>query len=102
MKMLTKNQEKALDLEIEKSRLNREKSMLVLNKSLLLYFSFLFVAIVGFISGNLGRQTLNILVFIGFGILFIGTWPYVKTMKAEEKKLDDIIKELNEPKKPKK
>lgn len=98
MKPLTKNQEKTLDLEIEKSRLNREKSMLVLNKSLLVYFSFLFVAIVGFTTNNLGRGSLNALVILGFFVLLVGTWPYVKTMKNEEKKLDGLIKKLSEDK----
>ena len=35
-------------LEIERSKLNREKSLLVLDKSIILYMTFLFVAILGF------------------------------------------------------
>ncbi|MBI5880528.1 hypothetical protein HZB90_00185 [archaeon] len=84
-----------IDLEVEKSRLNREKSMLVMNKSLILYFCFMFVAVLGFINGYIGRTLLNVLIVMGLCVLIIGTVPYVKTMHSEEKRLDDLIRRVS-------
>ena len=81
-----------IDLELEKSRLNREKSMLVMNKSLILYFFFMFVAVLGFINGYVTRTLLNVLIIMGLCVLVIGTLPYIKTMYSEEKRLNELIK----------
>ncbi|MFH1064217.1 MAG: hypothetical protein V1729_04000 [Candidatus Woesearchaeota archaeon] len=83
-----------IDLEVEKSRLNREKSMLVMNKSLILYFAFMFVAVLGFINGYISRNLLNVLIVMGLCVLIIGTVPYVRTMQSEEKRLNDLLQQL--------
>ena len=83
-----------IDLEVEKSRLNREKSMLVMNKSLILYFCFMFVAVLGFINGYVNKTLLNVLIVMGLCVLIIGTVPYVKTMHYEEQRLNDLVKRL--------
>ena len=83
-----------IDLEVEKSRLNREKSMLVMNKSLILYFAFMFVAVLGFINGYINRTLLNVLIVMGLCVLIIGTVPYVKTMHSEEIRLNDLLQRL--------
>jgi hypothetical protein len=84
-----------IDLEVEKSRLNREKSILVMNKSLILYFAFMFVAVLGFINGYINRTLLNVLIVMGLCVLIIGTVPYVKTMHAEERRLDDLLQRMS-------
>lgn len=84
-------QKEIILLEVEKSRLNREKSMLVMNKSLILYFVFMFVAVLGFINGYINRTLLNILIIMGLCVLIIGTVPYVKTMHDEEQRLNNLI-----------
>jgi len=89
--MLTDIEKEVISLEIEKSKLNREKSMLVLNKSMFLYFSFLFVGIIGFINGYLNRSFLNLLIIMGLCVLVIGIVPYVKTMYKEEENLNKIL-----------
>jgi len=83
-----------VEIEVEKSRLNREKAMIVLNKSLFIYFCFLFVGIIGFINSYLSKLLLNIIILIGLVVLMIGTIPYVQTMKKEEKKLNTIVEDL--------
>lgn len=83
-----------LDIELERSRLNREKSMLVMNKGLLLYFAFMFVAVIGFVNGYLNRLLLNILIVLGLAVLIIGTIPYIRTMYTEEKRLNDLINKV--------
>ena len=86
--------QQVIDLEVEKSRLNREKSMLVMNKSLILYFAFMFVAVLGFINGYINRTLLNVLVVMGLCVLIIGTIPYVRTMHSEEIRLNGLIQRL--------
>jgi len=83
-----------IDLEVEKSRLNREKSMLVMNKSLILYFAFMFVAVLGFINGYISRTLLNVLIVMGLCVLIIGTVPYVRTMHSEEQRLNGLLQNL--------
>ncbi len=80
---------------LEHSRMNREKSLLVLDKSLLMYFSFIFVGVVGFVSGYFDSKFLNIMVVLSFGVLAIGIIPYVITMHNEEKRLQSMIDRNN-------
>jgi len=98
MKDMTRKEEKAFDIIIEKSRLNREKSVLVLNKSLLLYFTFLFVGVIGFIYGYINSLWLNVLVIMGLCVLVIGTLPYIKIIYEEEKRLDKTLDEIRKEK----
>ncbi len=98
MKDMTRKEEKAFDIIIEKSRLNREKSVLVLNKSLLLYFTFLFVGVIGFIYGYINSIWLNFLVIMGLCVLVIGTLPYIKIIYEEEKRLDKTLDEIRKEK----
>jgi hypothetical protein len=92
--MKSKLTEMALSLEIEKSKLQREKSLLLIDKGLLLYFSFLFVGIIGFLNHYVNTNVLNMLVIMSFGVLGIAIAPYVVTMHKEEKRLDDMLKDI--------
>ena len=94
MSKLSDVEKQIIDIELEKSRLNREKSILVLNKSLFLYFAFLFVAVIGFVNGYVSRTILNLLIVMGLLVLIIGTVPYIQTMHSEEKNLDMIVQGL--------
>jgi len=76
---------------LEHSRMNREKSLLVLDKSLLMYFSFIFVGVVGFVGGYFDAKFLNIMVILSFGVLAVGVIPYLITMHTEEKRLNSLI-----------
>ena len=96
--MATKRGEKippeVVNLEVEKSRLNREKSMLVMNKGLILYFCFMFVAVLGFVNGYISRTLLNVLIVMGLAVLIIGTIPYIRTMHTEEIRINKLIDKL--------
>lgn len=94
MKLKTKNEEMVFQIVLEKSRINREKSTLVLNKALLLYFTFLFVGVIGFVFGYIQSFLLNVLIIMGLCVLIIGTLPFIKVMYDEEKKLDKLLDEL--------
>lgn len=94
IKGLSVIEKEIIELELEKSRIDREKSMLVLNKGLFLYFCFLFVAVMGFINGYLTKELLNILIIMSLCIIIIATLPYIKTMHKEERRLSSLIDSL--------
>ena len=94
IKKLTPKKTEVIYLEIEKSRINREKSKLVLDKSFVLYFSFLLVGVVGFAFNYITSLVLNVLIICGIIILVVGTFPYVIIIHKEEKKIDNLLKEL--------
>jgi hypothetical protein len=80
-----------INLELERSKINRERSILVLDKALMLYFTCLFVAVIGFIGGYIDKKTLDLLIMMSFGVLIVGIIPYWVTMKKEEQRLDTLI-----------
>lgn len=90
-KKVSVSDEMVLALEIEKSKLNREKSLLLLDKSLLVYFAFLIIGIIGFINKYLDARYLNLMIVLSFGVLAVGLVPYMFTMTSEEKRLNTLI-----------
>ncbi len=85
---------KIVDIELERSKLDREMSLLVLNKALVFYFIFIIVAIFGFVNGMMSKNLFNIMVIAGLGVFIIGAIPYITTMKKEEKTLNRLIEDL--------
>ncbi len=83
-------------LKIERVRLEREKSMMILNKAVMLFFAFLVVAVVGLLNNIITPQQLNILVLLGVGALIIGVIPYSLSIRKEEKDIEATLKELTE------
>lgn len=71
-------------LELEKSRINREKAKIVLNMGLVLYFGFLIAGIIGFAFEYIDSFLLNIMVICGIVILIISTLPYLVIVHREE------------------
>jgi len=91
---MAKEDKEILFLEIEKSRINREKSKAVLDKSFMLYFSFLLVGIVGFAGGFIESLVLKALVVAGIVILILGTIPYVMITSKEDKFINERLEKL--------
>ena len=81
-------------LEIEKSRIEREKAQIVLNKSVSLYILFMFVGAIGFVYDYFNATMLNVLVVLGIVILLIGTIPYLLIVNKEEKKIKSYLERL--------
>lgn len=81
-------------LEIEKSRINREKSKLVLDKSLMLYFTFMVLGVIGFAFEFIDSFSLNVMVICGIVILVVGTIPYAVITQKEEKRINEFLKRL--------
>jgi|TARA_Y100000310_G_scaffold326003_2_gene390317 predicted branched-subunit amino acid permease len=88
------NSDKIIELEIKKSDIRREKSKLVLDKCIWLYFLFMIIGVLGFIYGYVNTKMLNFMIVASFIILIIGTLPYVRTISQEEKLIDEMIKKL--------
>jgi hypothetical protein len=72
-------------LEVEKSRINREKARIVLNMGLILYFGFLIAGVIGFAFEYIDSFLLNVLVICGIVILIVSTVPYLIIIHKEEK-----------------
>jgi hypothetical protein len=79
-------------LEIEKSKITREKARLVLEKSIALYFLFMLIGVAGFIFDYIDSVMLNTLIILGIVILITGSLPYMLTVKREEKKIEGYLK----------
>jgi len=82
------------NLELESSRIKREKAKIVLNMGLILYFGFLIVGIVGFAFEYIDSFLLNVLVICGIVILIISTLPYLLIIHKEEMWIKVKIYEL--------
>ena len=81
-----------IQIELERSRIKREKARLILDKSISLYFLFMIIAVLGFLFGYIDSFMLNTLIILGFVILIAGSFPYIRTVHKEEKKLDGYLK----------
>jgi ABC-type multidrug transport system permease subunit len=79
-------------VHLEQSRMNREKSLLLFDKSIIMYFAFIFVGVVGFVSGLFDNQFMTLMIVLSFGVLAIGTVPYIITMHTEEKRFKSILR----------
>ena len=83
-----------IQLELERSRLSREKGMIILNKSVFLYFSFMFVGVLGFVNGYVNSTMLNYVIIMGLVALIVGTLPYIIAANREQAKLTEILTDL--------
>ena len=83
-----------MDLELEKSNLEREKSMVIMDKSLFLYFTAIFIAVIGYVNKLLSVKALNALIIIGIIVLIMGIIPYIRFVKKEENQIAEAIKGL--------
>lgn len=83
---------KLIEIELELSRINRERSVFVLNKAMFLYFCFLILGVISVFTGY--AKIFYVLVVMGLLVLLIGSVPYVRMMFTEEKKLKELIKQL--------
>ena len=91
---LSEAEKQIIMLRIEKVKLQREKALLILNKSVTLFFAFIGVAVVGLVNKIITAFQLNILVVIGVMALVVGIMPYSMTSRKEEKELEKTIDDL--------
>ena len=91
---ISEAEKQIISLKIEKVRLSREKSMMILNKAILLFFAFLGIAVVGLLNHIITSGQLNILVVLGVVTLIIGVIPYGTSVRKEEKEIEETLEEL--------
>lgn len=91
---LTPIDKEIYSLELEKVRLNREKTLIVLDKGLMLYFVFILTAVLGYINHLVTPKILNLLIVLSFGVLSIILISYVRNFSLEEKTVNSLIREL--------
>jgi hypothetical protein len=91
---LSEAEKQIIMLRIEKMKLERDKSLLILGSSIILFFAFIVVSIIGLVNELTTRTQLNILVFVGFIALIIGIIPYMRFVVKEEKSLEKTLEEL--------
>ncbi|MFH0876137.1 MAG: hypothetical protein V1859_09445 [archaeon] len=89
-----KKEDAIVYLEVEKSRIKRERAKIVLNKSLFLYVAFLIVGVFGFVNHYITSATLNMIIIMGIFVLVVGTLPYVLVAMNEDKKINKMIEDL--------
>ena len=91
---LSEAEKQIIMLRIEKMKLERDKSLLILGGSIILFLAFIIVSIIGLINELITKTQLNLLIFIGFIALIIGIIPYMRFVIKEEKSLEKTLEEL--------
>ena len=93
-KELTPIDKEIYSLEMERVKLNREKTLIVLDKGLMLYFVFILTAVLGYVNKLLTPKLLNLLIILSFGVLCVILVSYVRNISLEEKTVNTLIREL--------
>ena len=83
-----------LEIQIERSRIRRERATLVFSLSLFIYFSFLFISVIGFVNHYLDAKMLNLLILTGLLALCIGVLPNAIVMYNESRRFDRFYDEF--------
>ena len=91
---LSEAEKQIIFLKIEKVRLQRERSAMILNKGVMLFFGFLGVAVIGLVNGIISPFQVNMLIIGGVLALIVGVLPYSLASRKEEKALEETIDEL--------
>jgi uncharacterized oligopeptide transporter (OPT) family protein len=86
--------EEIIHLELEKSRIEREKARIILNMGLVIYFGFLIAGIIGFAFEFITSSFLNVIVICGIFVLIISTAPYLIIVHKEERWIKKKEREL--------
>lgn len=80
-----------IDLKIERARIIREKASVLLDKALFLYFTAIFVAVLGFVNNYVTRGLLNLIVIFGLVVVLVSFIPYMRDSLAEKTLIDKLI-----------
>ncbi|MEM4267654.1 MAG: hypothetical protein QXK37_02375 [Candidatus Woesearchaeota archaeon] len=91
---LSEIEQQYIMLSIERAKLRREQTMIILNKGLLLFFAFLVFAVILYMNYLINQTLFNLLVVAGIIVLGIAIVPYMNAVKEEEKKIESLISSL--------
>lgn len=76
---------------IEKSKIQRERSMSLLNKGFMTFIAFLVVIYLSKTGNLISSEYINILFVFGVMVLVIVTLTYLNAISKEEKTLDNLL-----------
>ncbi len=96
--MTSQISDKLIALKIEKARMSREESKLILDKGITMYLLFLLISVVGLITRYLELTNFLILICMAFLVLIVTSLPYLRNITIEKKDFDNLIKEVEENK----
>ncbi|MEM0230602.1 MAG: hypothetical protein QXW00_02045 [Candidatus Woesearchaeota archaeon] len=94
MRKISDAEKEAIMIELELSKLRRNRATLVLAMGIMMYFVFIMAGVIGFVNRYINQSFLNLMVLLGLLILIVALFPYMKTLSDEEKQLDEMIAEL--------
>jgi len=76
---------------IEKSKIQREQSMTILNKGFLIFVAFIILAYLSRLTNFLSESYISILFIFGIIILIISMMTYQSAINKEKKILDSLL-----------
>ena len=76
---------------MEKSKIKRERSMMILNKGFMIFFAFVIIAVLVRINDVIPQLYINLLFLFGIVVLIFGIALYSNVINEEEKNLDKIL-----------
>ena len=76
---------------IEKSKVKRERSMIILNKGFLIFFAFIIITALAKLNEFIPQAYLNMLFLFGIGVLIVAVMLYHSVISEEEKNLDKLL-----------
>ncbi len=81
-------------LEIERSKLSREKGRLALITGLLLYVGLTLAGVVGFAFDYISLTMLYVFIFLAIIVLALGTIPYILIIRREDTVINHYLGKL--------
>lgn len=81
-------------LEIERSKLAREKAKTVLTNGLLLYAGLTLTGVIGFAFDYLSLAMLYVFIVLAIIVLALGTVPYIIIIRREDALIQNFLHKL--------
>ena len=76
---------------IEKSKINRERSMMIINKGFLIFFGFVIIAVLSKQNELIPQLYINFLFILGITVLIVAAVLYQNVITEEEKNLNKLL-----------
>ena len=76
---------------VEKSKIKRERSMIILNKGFLIFFAFIIIAALVKLNDVIPQIYISLLFLFGIVVLTVAVMLYHGVISEEEKNLDELL-----------
>ncbi len=88
---LSDMEKQLLFILIERSKVQRESSMSIVNKGFMIFFVFLAIVYFGKLNNLVSQAYINILFGLGIGVLIFSIVSYYSVVRREEKILNRLL-----------